>query len=121
MRARSRLTIASTLLMLGALAAAPGASADPGTDLPGAKSFDLDCGADGTYPVVFVESNLGAFHVTGDSTRIFQSTSLTIEGNLIFAEPGFDRNGRAQLHCSFHGVVTGRLFEVTGFFTPPRP
>jgi hypothetical protein len=110
------------LFLVGALAstvmAAPQASADPNPDFHRAKSFDLDCGADGTYRVVFVESHLGTFHVLGDSTRIFQSTSLTIAGELIFAEPGFQKNHRSQLTCTFIGVVTGRQFTVTGFFTP---
>ena len=86
-----------------------------------ARSFNLDCGSAGTFPVVFVESHLGTFHVTGDSRQIFQSTSLTIEGTLIFAEPGFNRNQRPELTCTFIGVVTGRQFTVTGFFTPPTP
>ena len=56
--------------------------------------------------------------MVSDSTRIFQSTSLTIERQLIFAEPGFTQNGRVQLTCTFVGVATGRHFTVTGFFTP---
>lgn len=103
------------LLGLGAVQA----SADPNPDFARAKSFDLNCGDAGTFPVVFVESHLGTFHVLGNSTSIFQSTSLTIEGQLIFAEPGFSQNKRDQLTCSFIGVVTGRHFTVTGFFTPP--
>jgi hypothetical protein len=54
----------------------------------------------------------------GDSTSIFQSTSLTIDGQLIFAEPGFIQNGQPQLTCTFIGAITGRHFTVTGFFTP---
>jgi hypothetical protein len=96
------------------------ASADPDPDFARTKSFNLDCGSAGTYPVDFVESNLGTFHVLGDSTMIFQTTSLTIEGQLVFAEPGFDHNNRDQLTCTFIGVVTGRHFTVTGFFTPPK-
>jgi hypothetical protein len=97
--------------------AAP-ASADPNPDLTPAKSFDLNCGGAGTFTVVFVESNLGTFHVVGGSTSIFQSTSLTIDGQLIFAEPGFIQNGQPQLTCTFIGAITGRHFTVTGFFTP---
>jgi hypothetical protein len=97
------------------------ATADPNPDLTPGKSFNLDCGSAGTFPVVFVESNLGTFHVTGDSTSIFQSTSLTIEGNLIFAEPGSSHNGLPELTCTFTGALTGRHFTVTGFFTPPKP
>lgn len=97
-----------------------GALADPDPDLnPNARSFNLDCGSAGVFPVVFVESHLGTFHVVG-STSIFQSTSLTIDGNLIAAEPGSSKNGRPELTCTFIGVVTGRHFTVTGFFTPPR-
>jgi hypothetical protein len=105
----------AVLLALGAVQA----SADPNPDLAGAKSFDLNCGDAGTFPVVFVESHLGTFHVLGDSTSIFQSTSLTIDGQLIFAEPGFSQNERDQLTCSFIGALSGRHFTVTGFFTPP--
>jgi len=108
-------------LLVASLAATLGAplvSADPNPDLTGARSFELDCGTAGTYSVVFVESGLGTFHVVGD-TRIFQSTSLTIEGQLIRSEPGFAHNGISQLTCSFIGALTGRLFTVTGFFTPP--
>jgi hypothetical protein len=108
------------LLGLGvflALGAVP-AAADPNPDFARAKSFDLNCSDSGTFPVVFVESHLGTFHVLGDSTSIFQSTSLTIDGQLIFAEPGFSRNERDQLTCSFIGAVSGRQFTVTGFFTP---
>lgn len=108
--------VATLLLALGA----PQASADPDPDFTPAKSFNLDCGSAGTFPVAFVESNLGTFHVQGDSTSIFQTTSLTIDGRLIFAEPGFDHNNRNQLTCTFIGVVTGRHFIVTGFFTPPK-
>jgi hypothetical protein len=110
------LTIALTLLPL-AFGVGP-ASADPNPDFARAKTFDLNCGEAGTFRVVFVESHLGTFHVLGDSTSIFQSTSLTIEGQPIFAEPGFSRNGRDQLTCTFIGAVTGRHFTVTGFFTP---
>jgi hypothetical protein len=97
------------------------AAADPNPDLTPARSFNLDCGSAGTFPVVFVESHLGTFHVTGDSRQIFQSTSLTIEGTLIFAEPGFNRNQLPELTCTFIGAATGRHFTVTGFFTPPSP
>jgi hypothetical protein len=96
------------------------ADADPNPDVAGAKAFDLNCGDTGTFRVVFVESHLGAFHVVGESTSIFQSTSLTIEGEPIFAEPGSSKNGRAELSCRFVGTLTGRLFTVTGFFTPRR-
>src|SRR5512146_395009 len=95
------------------LVAAPIALADPDPDLTPARSFVLDCGADGSYTVVFVESNLGTFHVTGNSNSIFQSTSLSIEGVLLFAEPGFGTNGRPEVTCSFVGAVTGRHFTVT--------
>jgi hypothetical protein len=97
---------------------ASSAAADPNPDLTPARSFNLDCGTAGIFPVVFVESNLGTFHVVG-TTSIFQSTSLTIDGTLIFAEPGSDRNAVAELTCGFVGVLTGRHFTVTGFFTPP--
>jgi len=97
---------------------ASAATADPNPDLTPAKSFNLDCGSAGVFPVVFVESNLGTFHVV-DSTSIFQSTSLTIDGTLIFAEPGFTQNGLPELTCTFIGALTGRHFTVTGFFTPP--
>jgi len=107
-------------LFVGSLAVAPRVAADPDPDFDRAKHFDLDCGAAGTFDVVFVESHLGTFHVLGDSTRIFQSTSLTIEGELIFATPGFDANGRDLLTCTFIGAATGRHFTVTGFFTPAR-
>jgi hypothetical protein len=110
--------LATAALVFGA---AQVAIADPNPDLTGAKSFDLDCGSAGSFPVVFVESHLGTFHVTGDSTSIFQSTSLAIDGTLIFAAPGRNHNGLPELSCSFVGVVTGRHFTVTGFFTPPAP
>ena len=116
---RAILLIAVAAMLVMALAQAPVANADPDPDFDRAKSFNLNCGDAGIFPVVFVESNLGTFHVTGGSTSIFQSTSLTIDGTLIFAEPGFKTNGRPQLTCSFIGVVTGRHFIVTGFFTPP--
>ena len=64
------------------------ADADPNPGVAGARTFDLNCGDTGTFRVVFVESHLGTFHVVGGSTSIFQSTSLTIEGEPIFAEPG---------------------------------
>jgi hypothetical protein len=96
------------------------ADADPNPDVAGAKTFDLNCGDPGTFRVVFVESHLGTFHVVGDSTSIFQSTSLTIEGERIFAEPGLNKNGRAELSCTSVGALSGRHFTVTGFFTPPR-
>ena len=114
-------TLRSSGLAISALVfgAAQAASADPNPDITRAKSFNLDCGSAGAFPVIFVESHLGTFHVTGDSTSIFQSTSLTIEGPLIFAEPGSNHNGLPELTCSFIGVVTGRHFTVTGFFTPP--
>jgi hypothetical protein len=95
------------------------ARADPDPDLAPAKSFDLNCGDAGVFHVVFVESNLGTFHVVDGSTSIFQSTSLTIDGQLIFAEPGVGHNNRPQLTCTFTGAITGRHFTVTGFFTPP--
>lgn len=113
------LSLAAPLALGAALIAAPMALADPNPDLTPARSFILDCGADGSYSVVFVESNLGTFHVTGDSRSIFQSTSLTIEGVLIFSEPGFGQNERPELTCTFVGASTGRHFMVTGFFTPP--
>jgi hypothetical protein len=104
------------------LVTAAGAStvyADPDPDLAPARTFALDCGTAGVFQVVFVESGLGTFHVVGDSSSIFQTTSLTIEGVLVRAVPGFSKNGIAQLTCSFTGVTTGRHFTVTGFFTPP--
>jgi hypothetical protein len=113
-----RLLIAALAGSVAALGAPQVAAADPNPDLTPARSFNLDCGTAGTFPVVFVESHLGTFHVTGDSTSIFQSTSLTIDGTLIFAEPGFNQNGTQELTCTFIGVVTGRHFTVTGFFTP---
>ena len=96
------------------------ADADPNPDVAGAKTFDLNCGDTGTFRVVFVESHLGTFHVVGESTSIFQSTSRTIDGEPIFAEPGPSKNGRAELSCTFTGALTGRHFTVTGFFTPAR-
>jgi hypothetical protein len=116
---RRRFTPVIVALGIAALVAAP-ALADPDPDLTGGKSFDLNCGSDGTYPVVFVESGLGTFHVTGDSTAIFQSKSLSIDGQLVRATPGFEPNGRTLLTCTFIGSLTGRLFEVTGFFTPAK-
>ena len=121
MRSARIASISALVALTASLIAAPIASADPNPDIAPARSFVLDCGADGSYTVVFVESNLGTFHLTGDSKSIFQSTSLTIEGVLIFAEPGFGQNGRPQVTCTFVGVLTGRLFTVTGFFTPPHP
>ena len=118
--ARRALTAVLTTAAL-TLALAGVASADPDPDLTPARSFTLDCGSAGTFQVVFVESNLGTFHVTGDSTSIFQATSLTIDGTLVAAEPGFNRNGLPQLTCTFTGAATGRHFTVTGFFTPPAP
>jgi hypothetical protein len=115
----SRILIIALVAALALLSIPSIAAADPNPDLTPARTFNLDCGTAGTFPVVFVESNLGTFHVTGDSTQIFQSTSLTIEGTLIFAEPGFNKNQLPQLTCTFIGVVTGRHFTVTGFFTPP--
>ena len=112
-----RIAIGLVALALG-FGVASAASADPNPDLTPARSFNLDCGSAGVFPVVFVESHLGTFHVV-DSTSIFQSTSLTIDGTLIFAEPGFSSNGLTELTCTFIGVVTGRHFTVTGFFTPP--
>jgi hypothetical protein len=90
------------------IATAAPVGADPNPDGSPARTFDLDCGQAGTYAVVFVESHLGTFHVTGASTSIFQSTSLTIDGQVVFAEPGFDHNGRSPLTCTFTGVTTGR-------------
>lgn len=123
--ARHRLGRASAgTLALMVLVAAVGAStayADPDPDLAPARTFVLYCGTAGDFQVVFVESGLGTFHVVGDSTSIFQTTSLTIEGVLVRAEPGFTKNGIVQLTCSFTGVTTGRHFTVTGFFTPPTP
>jgi hypothetical protein len=107
-------SLASLLLTAGLCPSV--ASADPNPDLTPAREFPIDCGDAGTYKVVFVESHLGTFHVI-DSTSIFQSTSLTIEGELIFAEPGFTRNGRDQVTCTFTGASTGRQFIVTRFFT----
>ena len=116
----SRILIVTLVAASALLLSMPSiAAADPNPDLTPARSFNLDCGSAGTFPVVFVESHLGTFHVTGDSTQIFQSTSLTIEGTLIFAEPGFNHNQLPELTCTFIGVVTGRHFTVTGFFTPP--
>jgi len=111
-------TLLVGLACAGALATP--AIADPDPDLTPARSFDLDCGAAGIYPVTFVESGLGTFHVTGDSTAIFQSTSLTIEGQLIRTTPGLGLSRHRQLTCTFIGVLTGRRFTVTGFFTPPK-
>src|SRR5215217_4599687 len=117
MRTRFRLVV---LAMAIAAAVAAPALADPDPDLTGAKSFDLNCDSAGTYAVVFVESGLGTFHVTGDSTAIFQSKSLSIDGQLIRTTPGFEPNGRTLVTCTFTGALTGRLFEVSGFFTPVK-
>jgi hypothetical protein len=114
---RKRLLPVIVAMGIAAALAAP-AFADPNPDLAGAKSFDLNCGSAGTYAVVFVESGLGTFHVAGDSTAIFQTKSLSIDGQLIRTTPGFEPNGRTLVACTFTGVVTGRHFEVTGFFTP---
>jgi hypothetical protein len=118
---RSIMILAALVAVTAAAILLPASAlADPNPDLTGAKSFDLNCGSAGTYSVVFVESGLGTFHVTGDSTAIFQSKSLSIEGQLVSSTPGFDLNGHTLLTCTFKGVLTGRLFEVTGFFTPAK-
>jgi hypothetical protein len=114
---RSLLLVVLVVVLAGGVGRSPHAAADPNPDLANAKHFVLDCGAAGRFDVVFVESGLGTFHVT-DGTGIFQSTSLAIDGVLIAAEPGFLKNGRGQVTCTFVGVVTGRQFTVTGFFTP---
>ena len=115
MRARILSVIAA--IGIAAAVSAP-ALADPDPGLTGAKGFDLNCGSAGTYAVVFVESGLGTFHVTGDSTAIFQSKSLSIDGALVRTTRGFDANGRTLVTCTFTGALTGRLFKVTGFFAP---
>src|SRR5262245_15947313 len=99
-----RLVATGLVALVRGFGVASGAIADPNPDInPNASGFNLDCGSAGVFPVAFVESHLGTFHVVG-STSIFQSSSLTIDGTLIFAKPGFSNNDQPELTCTFIGV-----------------
>jgi hypothetical protein len=108
------------LLVCAALAiAAPGAAADPGSDLPHAATFPLTCPDRTVTVTATIAGSALVFHDI-DSTANFRVTRL-VGGLFILDIPGFDHNTISTQTCTFEGQLppAGRTLTATGFWTGP--
>ncbi len=108
---QNRMLLAAFLVMMGLIATALTAGADPNV-----RRTEFNCNGE----IVVVEDNFqgNSFHVA-ESTRNFLVKHGVIDGVVVYDVPG--QAGRADLvTCTYTGPFTGHQFELTGFFTPRR-
>jgi len=85
----------------------------------------LNCGTAGTYTIVGIETAAGFpvpigetnLFLLGDTTTVLVIKEVSVDGQLRFANPGFQANNRTVVTCTFTGPRTGSLYTVTGILT----
>lgn len=85
----------------------------------------LDCGTAGTFTIIGTENAAGFFVPKGETnlfrldgtTSVYVIKEVRVDGQLRWANPGFQTNGREVVTCTFIGPRTGRIYTNTGILT----
>jgi hypothetical protein len=88
----------------------------------------LDCATAGTYTIIGTETAAGFDVPIGETnifrllasdgtTRVYAIKETYINGQLRFANPGFQRNGQELVTCTFIGPRTGSIYTNRGILT----
>lgn len=121
---RFRSCVALLALVGGGAASPAAASADPST--PRTLTYELtDCsgpaGTPTSFDAVKQPSQGAALHLTEGRGVFIAVRAVDVEtGELLFATPGFERNGLATITCSLVNPRSGRTQLVTGRIAPAR-
>jgi len=114
--------VALLALMASAAVAPAAASAEPSTQRTLTYAF-TDCSGPAGTPASFVAVKQpgggAALHLTAGRGVFIPVQALDAEsGEILFATPGFERNGRATVTCSLVNPRSGQAQLVAGFLTP---
>ncbi len=116
--ARTVAAVSVAVAVAGILSAAVAASS-PASATPPPAPATLDCGEGG---LVAVNTNKGNAFRVADSTQnfvIMSGTLLNDDGTTtVIQAPNGTQMSRDLQTCTFTGPVSGRVFQVSGFFTP---
>lgn len=110
---------------LAVLAALVTALAGAGTAAADHVGQTLDCGDAGTYLIIGThtavgfeapigETNLFRLRAPDGTTAVYVIKEVWVDGQLRFANPGFQANDRELVECTFTGPRTGRTFTNFG-------
>jgi hypothetical protein len=109
------------LALMASAAVAPAASAEPSTRTLTYAFTDCSgpAGTAASFVAVKQPGGGAALHLTAGRGVFIPVQALDAEsGEVLFATPGFERNGRAKVTCSLVNPSSGQAQLVTGFLTP---